>query len=222
MLTRARVPPGARRLGPDRARRAPWCAISTRGRAPAANSSRMGMIMGVVPAIAPVLGGVAAVAFGWRSTLRRRCSPSASRSRRSWPCACPRRSATRSPEPHLVRVDPPRLRHAAAPSLLSRLRELISVLTYGGLFAFISGSSFVLHGIYGLGQIAVSASPSPSWCSASSSARSSPSGSWDGAASTEPSRLGVACLAAGGLLMLLLVRAGLADLACRDRVPMTL
>ncbi len=122
-----------------------------KGPAPGAELARMGMIMGLVPAVAPVLGGVLQMAFGWRSTfiasllfglalgvvivtvmpetLRAR-SPGRSRSSRSSGALA--RCCTTAP---------------------SGVYVALTALAYAGLFAFISGSSFVLIGVYGLSPV---------------------------------------------------------------------
>lgn len=113
--------------------------------------SRMGTIMGTVPAIAPIIGGVLHEAFGWRSTfiVCVACS-----------LALGAVVATRMPETI-------RRRSPAPLSFLAILRGFglllrhpgyrvyvgLSSLAYGGLFAFISGSSFVLQGVYGLAEL---------------------------------------------------------------------
>jgi DHA1 family bicyclomycin/chloramphenicol resistance-like MFS transporter len=113
--------------------------------------SRMGTIMGVVPAIAPVVGGLLHEAFGWRSTFVASILFS---------LALATVVAARLPETV-------RSRSAAPLSFLTVLRGFkvllknpayriyvaLSALAYGGLFAFISGSSFVLQGIYGLAEL---------------------------------------------------------------------
>ena len=129
------------------------CATSTRARA-GRELSRMGTIMGLVPAIAPICGGVLAQgAFGWRANF---WAATAVRRRPR------RRRAALMPETILARarrarsrsVDPARLRQPpGAPGY--RVYVALSALAYGGLFAFISGSSFVLQGIYGLAEMAL-------------------------------------------------------------------
>jgi DHA1 family bicyclomycin/chloramphenicol resistance-like MFS transporter len=113
--------------------------------------SRMGSIMGLVPALAPILGGLLHEGFGWRANF----------------VACivfsvglalviltrlPETIRARSTEPlsflAVLRGFHHLLRHRAY-----RVYVAFSALAYGGLFAFISGSSFVLQGVYGLGEI---------------------------------------------------------------------
>ena len=113
--------------------------------------ARMGMIMGVVPAIAPVLGGVLQEAFGWRSTFI--ASLLFASALGVWIIMA-------LPETLRRKLDEPLSIIASVKGFGSLLKSrpyrayvgLVS-LAYGGLFAFISGSSFVLMGIYGLSPI---------------------------------------------------------------------
>lgn len=110
--------------------------------------SRMGTVMGVVPALAPLLGGVLETAFGWRSsffataffgvvlgTIVILMLPETLRER----------------SPHAVSL---RSIFAGFKVLLQhpryRFYVSLSALVYSGLFTFISGSSFVLQKVYGL------------------------------------------------------------------------
>ncbi len=113
--------------------------------------ARMGMIMGVVPAIAPVLGGFLQDAFGWRSTFI--ASLLFASALGVWIILA-------LPETLRRKLDEPLSIVAIVKGFGSLLKSrpyrayvgLVS-LAYGGLFAFISGSSFVLMGIYGLSPI---------------------------------------------------------------------
>ena len=114
--------------------------------------SRMGTIMGVVPALAPILGGLIAQFSHWRMTFGVMILCGAGL------------AATvllRLPESIRRRSEQP----VSFLSILRGFRVLLghpgyrtyvglSMLTYGGLFAFISGSSFVLQGIYRLSELA--------------------------------------------------------------------
>lgn len=110
--------------------------------------ARMGMIMGVVPAIAPVLGGVLQQAYGWRSTFV------ASLVFAAVIVAVvafflPETIRSRSREPLSVMA----IFRSFGTLLENRAFRVyvgLTALAYGGLFAFISGSSFVLIGIHGL------------------------------------------------------------------------
>lgn len=121
------------------------------GHRAAREMARMGTIMGVVPAIAPALGGLLQIWFGWRAsflasfvgaailassvvlllpeTLRQRSDASIS------PLGILRNFA------HIAR------------NPAFRMNAAIAALGYGGLFAFISGASFVLQGPYGLNPL---------------------------------------------------------------------
>ncbi len=113
--------------------------------------ARMGMIMGVVPAVAPVLGGVLQDAFGWRSTFI--ASLAFASVLGAWIIVA-------LPETLRRKLDEPLSVIAIVKGFGSVLQSrpyrayvgLVS-LAYGGLFAFISGSSFVLMGIYGLSPV---------------------------------------------------------------------
>jgi DHA1 family bicyclomycin/chloramphenicol resistance-like MFS transporter len=110
--------------------------------------SRMGTVMGVVPALAPLLGGVLETVFGWRSSFFATAFfgltlgiivilmlPETLRERS--PHALSLRSIIGG-----FRV---LLRHPRYRCYVS-----LSALAYSGLFTFISGSSFVLQKVYGL------------------------------------------------------------------------
>lgn len=167
--------------------------------------SRMGTIMGVVPALAPVLGGLVAQGAGWRATFGVMLLCGA---------ALAAAVALRLPESLRQRSEAP----LSFLSILRGFRSLLAhrgyrtyvglaMLTYGGLFAFISGSSFVLQGVYGLSQLAFAFSFSfmvVGYIAGTSLAqRLVGRRGLDGTI-----RLGVACLAAGGALMLVLVLSG--------------
>lgn len=114
--------------------------------------SRMGTIMGVVPAIAPILGGFLEAGFGWRSnffvmtvigmalgaTIILRLPETI-------------RHRSREEFSFLAVLQGYRvlLRHHGYRSFVA-----LSSLTYSGLFCFISGATFVLQGYYGLSEIA--------------------------------------------------------------------
>jgi MFS transporter, DHA1 family, multidrug resistance protein len=113
--------------------------------------SRMGTIMGLVPAIAPVFGGLLHEAFGWRSTFVATIV---------FGLGLTGIVAAWLPETLAVRPDGPISAGAILRGFGTLLRHrgyrvyvALAGLAYAGLFAFISGSSFVLQGVYGLGQI---------------------------------------------------------------------
>lgn len=113
--------------------------------------SRMGTIMGLVPALAPILGGVIHELAGWRTTFGvtvlvglllfavvATSLPETIRQKNPAPLSIA----------NVIRGFRDLLAHRAY-----RIYILLAALTYGGLFAFISGSSFVLQGRYGLGEL---------------------------------------------------------------------
>lgn len=110
--------------------------------------ARMGMIMGVVPAVAPVLGGVLQQAFGWRSTFIASLAFAAMLAVVVG-FLLPETLKARSREPlslfAIIKGFGTLLQNRAY-----RIYVGLTALAYGGLFAFISGSSFVLIGIHGL------------------------------------------------------------------------
>lgn len=114
--------------------------------------ARMGMIMGLVPAVAPVIGGVLQTAFGWRSTFIATLvfgillvvviallMPETLRNRSRQPLSL-----------FGIIGGFGVLLHNRA----FRVYVSLTSLAYAGLFAFISGSSFVLIGVYGLSPVA--------------------------------------------------------------------
>lgn len=114
--------------------------------------SRMGSIMGLVPAVAPVLGGLIETAFGWRATFGATVAFGLLASAAVlW--GLPETLRQRAPEvpspASILRVYREIARHGGFRAYLG-----LVVLGYAGLFAYISGSSFVLQGLYGLGELA--------------------------------------------------------------------
>jgi MFS transporter, DHA1 family, multidrug resistance protein len=164
--------------------------------------SRMGMIMGFVPMIAPVLGGVLETTLGWRANFLAVLVGVAILS-----CVVytmlPETLKQRRAEPiSLVAIFKGfglLLRHPDY-----RTYVAIVALSYGGLFSFISGSSFILQGIYGLTPLTYGAA-------FGATVMGFVGGSiiaqklirrmtMDGVIG-----VGVACLSAGGILMLILM-----------------
>jgi len=180
--------------------------------------ARMGMLMGLVPAIAPVIGGVLQVAFGWRSTFLASLA---------FGLALAVVIVTVMPETLQARSAQPlslvsifrgfgTLLHNRA----FRVYVALTALAYAGLFAFISGSSFVLIGIYGLTPIEYGFSFGFGVLGFITGTiiaqRLVGRRGMDGVIS-----LGVACLASGGLIMLVCVLTGLGG-AAGVVVPMAL
>lgn len=168
--------------------------------------SRMGTIMGVVPAVAPVLGGLIAQVSGWRVTFGVMILCGA---------ALAATVVLRLPESIRSKSDAPISFMSIVKGfgiLLGhpgyRVYVALSMLTYGGLFAFISGSSFVLQGLYGLNELSYAFSFGfvvVGFIAGTTLAQRlvGPRG-LDGTI-----RLGVTSLAVGGVLMLALVLAGI-------------
>lgn len=114
--------------------------------------SRMGTIMGLVPAIAPVIGGFLQSWLGWRSVFFVALAGSLLLGA-VVVAALPETLRARAPGP----VSPLTIARGFRALLKHRAYRVyvgLSALTYTGLFAFISGSSFVLQGIYGLNEVA--------------------------------------------------------------------
>ncbi len=169
--------------------------------------SRMGMIMGLVPAIAPIVGGVLEPLFGWRSNFWAVLGGAAALAL-SVMLFLPETLLHRRPEPisitGILRGFGVLLGHGGF-----RLYASLTAFTYAGLFCFISGSSFVLQGVYGLSPLAFGMSFGASVLGYISGTivaqRVVGRLGLDGTI-----RLGVYCLAGGGLVMLagMLARTG--------------
>jgi len=167
--------------------------------------SRMGTIMGVVPAAAPVLGGVIERFTGWRVTFGAMIV---------FGVALAAIIVLKMPESIRRKSDVP----ISFAAILRGFRVLLghagyrtyvglSMLTYGGLFAFISGSSFVLQKIYGLDELSFAFSFT--FVVAGFMTGTTIAQTLVGRYGLDGTiRLGVICLALGGLVMLALVLAG--------------
>jgi DHA1 family bicyclomycin/chloramphenicol resistance-like MFS transporter len=113
--------------------------------------ARMGMIMGVVPAIAPVLGGVLQQQFGWRSTFIATLLVAAVLGIVTI-LKLPETIRQKSTEPLSIFSILKGFRHLLR-NRVYRVYAALVALAYAGLFAFISGSSFVLINLYGLDPV---------------------------------------------------------------------
>jgi DHA1 family bicyclomycin/chloramphenicol resistance-like MFS transporter len=167
--------------------------------------SRMGTIMGVVPAVAPIFGGLLHEAFGWRANFVATLVVGAAIAALVWarlPETIRANATGRISFPSILRGFARLLAHPGY-----RVYVALSALTYGGLFAFISGSSFVLQGVYGLGELAYGFSFAfvvvGFMTGTTLAQRLVTRRGLDGTI-----RVGVAALALGGGLMLVLVAAG--------------
>lgn len=113
---------------------------------------RIGMIMGVVPAVAPVLGGLLEIGFGWRANFWLALLLAGSLLTVVG-LLLPETVREKRPEPLSFKAVFASFRVCLA-SPIYRLYVLLASLSYGGLFAFICGSPFVLQKIYGLDPVA--------------------------------------------------------------------
>ncbi len=180
--------------------------------------ARMGMIMGLVPAVAPVFGGFLHDAFGWRSTFV--ASLIFAGALATWlAIALPETLRAPIREPLSVRAIFSGFGHLLQNRAFRVYAGLVG-LAYGGLFAFISGSSFVLMGVYGL-------TPVQYGLSFSFGVLGFISGTIVAqrlvmkAGIDRVIMFGVACLAGGGVVMLLLVLIGTGS-SLEVTVPMAL
>jgi DHA1 family bicyclomycin/chloramphenicol resistance-like MFS transporter len=166
--------------------------------------ARMGMIMGLVPAVAPVIGGVLQIAFGWRSTFLASLVFAFGLAI-VIVTVMPETLRQRSPHPlslfTIFRGFGVLLKNRAF-----RVYVALTALSYAGLFAFISGSSFVLIDIYGLTPVqygfAFAFAVLGYITGTILAQRLVGRRGMDGVMA-----IGVACLAAGGLVMLICVLA---------------
>ena len=113
--------------------------------------SLMGAIMGLVPAVAPIIGAVLEQSFGWRTSFALSAALAIALGLvvALWlPETVPGGARGRWSARGMV-ADFGRL---AAHARFRRYTGAVC-LGYGGLFAFISGSSFVLQGHYGLDEL---------------------------------------------------------------------
>ena len=114
--------------------------------------SMMGSIMGVTPVIAPIFGGFLQVAFGWRASFIAMALAAT---------GLVAMAAIWLPETIRTRQSgglSPRAIFASYAAVARNRTYLVYVgllaLSYAGLFAFISASSFVMQGVYGLHEVA--------------------------------------------------------------------
>jgi len=111
----------------------------------------MGAIMGLIPAAAPVIGGALSVIWGWSSGFELQVGLGVLLTGSVvWglPETIPAKLTTPFSVRELIGDFAGLLRHTGF-----RLHIAMQAATYGGLFAFISGSSFVLQGIYHLSEV---------------------------------------------------------------------
>jgi DHA1 family bicyclomycin/chloramphenicol resistance-like MFS transporter len=110
--------------------------------------SHIGAVMSLAPMIAPVLGGILQLAFGWRANFIAILAIGTIAAVIAWralPETLPPSSAQSTSIIHVLRG------YRALAANRAYLAHLgIVSLSYAGLFAWISGSPFVLQGLYGL------------------------------------------------------------------------
>jgi DHA1 family bicyclomycin/chloramphenicol resistance-like MFS transporter len=177
--------------------------------------ARMGSIMGLAPAIAPFFGGLIASAGGWRFVFLVSLVFAV-----VVMAAIARGLPETLKQPETERFSPAALLRAFASLLrhgLFRAYLIIVTLTYSGLFAFISGSSFVLQDGYGLSPavygIAFGICAGAYVCGTVIGQKVAPRHGVE-----RTIALGVGCLAVGGAAML--VALGLAPSAASVVAPM--
>jgi DHA1 family bicyclomycin/chloramphenicol resistance-like MFS transporter len=110
--------------------------------------SRMGAIMSLAPVAAPVLGGIVQIGFGWRANFVIVFAVGLSAAAIAWRFL-PETLAQRGGEPVSM---PAILRNFRAISRSRPFRANLGIIAcaYAGMFAWISGSPFVLQDVYGL------------------------------------------------------------------------
>lgn len=115
--------------------------------------ARMGMILGFVPAIAPFFGGLVSASFGWQGVFALVLTAGFTLAAAAWwglpeTLSDAHRLAGRISLKAIGRDFRAIGREAAFRSYAA-----IVCMTFGGLFAFISGSAFVLQEVYGMTPI---------------------------------------------------------------------
>ncbi len=113
--------------------------------------ARIGAIMGLIPAVAPVIGGALSVIWGWPSGFELQAALGvlfAVAVVWGLPETVPAKLTTRFSLKEILRDFGELLGHKGF-----RLHISMQAATYGGLFAFISGSSFVLQGLYHMSEV---------------------------------------------------------------------
>lgn len=114
--------------------------------------SVIGAVMALAPVVAPAIGGLLETAFGWRSTFYLLTMGGILLALTVWGLL-PETLKIRAAEP----VSPGSILRTfrvlvKSPSYLAH--TVLAVLSFAGLFAWISGSSFILQGLHGLSAFA--------------------------------------------------------------------
>ncbi len=114
--------------------------------------SVIGAVMALAPVLAPVVGGLLQTGFGWRSVFFALAGAGITGAGVVW-LLLPETLAQRAAEPVSVSSMAKSYRIVARnPAYLAYLG--LAATSYAGLFAWISGASFVLQGLYGLSPFA--------------------------------------------------------------------
>ena len=113
--------------------------------------SLMGAIMALAPIVAPLIGGVLQTAFGWRASFLVALCVGLAATAIVWRLL-PETLRERAPEPVSLAERRSRLPRLDAEPRLPRLSRHPRS-SFAGLFAWISGSSFVLQDIYRLSPL---------------------------------------------------------------------
>ncbi len=114
--------------------------------------SVIGAVMALAPVLAPVAGGALQTAFGWRSAFFTLVAAGVAGAGIVW-LLLPETLAQRSTEPVSLPSMAKSYRIVACnPAYLAYLS--LTASSYAGLFAWISGASFVLQDLYGLSPLA--------------------------------------------------------------------
>ena len=114
--------------------------------------SVIGAVMALAPVLAPVVGGMLQTGFGWRSVFFTLAAAGVTGASVVW-LLLPETLAQRAVEPVSAASIAKSYRLVARnPAYLAYLG--LAASSYAGLFAWISGASFVLQGLYGLSPFA--------------------------------------------------------------------
>ncbi|MGE4246386.1 MAG: multidrug effflux MFS transporter, partial [Parvibaculaceae bacterium] len=114
--------------------------------------SFMGALMGLVPAVAPILGGFLQTAFDWHASFAVTAGIGILLLIGCYLALPETLDPARRAQAASIRGMPGDFYTIARHRLFRRYTAAVC-LGYGGLFAFISGSSFVLQGYYGLNEV---------------------------------------------------------------------
>ena len=168
--------------------------------------SRMGAVMSIVPVIAPLIGGVVQSAFGWRATFLVVVAVGLAAGAVVWrslpetlqqPAARPVRFVEMLQHCRVLLGDGTFVAHAG-----------ILGCAYAVVFAWISGSPFVLQNLYGLSPVAFSVAYAIA-CGGALAGGSIAASLATRIGLDRTMALGALCLAAGGLAMMACLALGL-------------